>query len=77
MIVHDLALRPDREVGGNEPRAPCELTTPLGHFSNHRAPLKAVCRPEDVSQLVMSLIEGADLVTGECIVIDGGVGIAG
>lgn len=42
-----------------------------------RAPLKAVCQPEDVSQLVMSLIEGADLVTGECIVIDGGVGLAG
>jgi 3-oxoacyl-[acyl-carrier protein] reductase len=42
-----------------------------------RAPLKAVCQPEHVSQLVMSLIECADLVTGECIVIDGGVGIAG
>jgi 3-oxoacyl-[acyl-carrier protein] reductase len=42
-----------------------------------QAPLKAVCQPEHVSQLVMSLIEGADLVTGECIVIDGGVGIAG
>jgi len=42
-----------------------------------QAPLKAVCTPEDVSQLVMSLIEGADLVTGECITIDGGVGIAG
>ena len=41
-----------------------------------QAPLKAVCQPEHVSQLVMSLIEGADLVTGECIVIDGGVGIA-
>jgi 3-oxoacyl-[acyl-carrier protein] reductase len=40
-----------------------------------RAPLKAVCQPEDVSQLVLSLIEGADLVTGETIVIDGGVGI--
>ena len=42
-----------------------------------QAPLKAVCTPENVSQLVMSLIEGADLVTGECITIDGGVGIAG
>lgn len=42
----------------------------------NRAPLKAVCQPEDVSQLILSLIEGADLVTGECIVIDGGVGIA-
>ena len=42
-----------------------------------KAPLKAVCRPEDVSQLVMSLIEGADLVTGQTVVIDGGVGIGG
>ncbi len=41
------------------------------------APLKGVCTPETVSQLVLSLIEGADMVTGECITIDGGVGIAG
>ena len=41
------------------------------------APLKCVCTPETVSQLVLSLIEGADMVTGECITIDGGVGIAG
>ncbi len=41
------------------------------------APLKAVCQPEDVSQLILSLIEGADLVTGQTVVIDGGVGIAG
>lgn len=42
-----------------------------------RAPLKAVCKPEDVSQLILSLIEGADLVTGQTVVIDGGVGIGG
>ena len=42
-----------------------------------RAPLKAVCQPEDVSQLILSLIEGADLVTGQTVVIDGGVGISG
>ncbi len=41
------------------------------------APLKDVCTPQTVSQLVMSLIEGADMVTGQTIVIDGGVGIAG
>ena len=50
----------------------------LGKASEiRRAPLKSVCRPEDVSQLVLSLIEGADLVTGQCVTIDGGVGIAG
>ena len=42
---------------------------------SRRAPLKAVCRPEDVAQLILSLIEGADLVTGQTITIDGGVGI--
>ncbi len=42
-----------------------------------RAPLKAVCKPEDVSQLILSLITGADLVTAQTVVIDGGVGIAG
>ncbi len=42
-----------------------------------RAPLKAVCKPDDVSQLVLSLIEGADMVTGQTVTIDGGVGIAG
>jgi 3-oxoacyl-[acyl-carrier protein] reductase len=45
------------------------------HETN-RAPLKDVCTPETVSQLILSLIEGADLVTGQTIVIDGGVGIA-
>ncbi len=46
------------------------------HETN-RAPLKAVCAPEDVSQLILSLITGADLVTGQTVVIDGGVGISG
>lgn len=41
------------------------------------AALGAVCMPEDVSQLVMSFIEGADLVTGQTVLIDGGATIAG
>lgn len=44
---------------------------------SNKAPLKDVCSPEHVSQLILSLIEGADMVTGQTIVIDGGVGIAG
>jgi 3-oxoacyl-[acyl-carrier protein] reductase len=40
-----------------------------------RAPLKDVCTPEAVSQLILSLIEGADMVTGQTVVIDGGVGL--
>jgi 3-oxoacyl-[acyl-carrier protein] reductase len=46
-------------------------------FESGRAPLKDVCSPESVSQLILSLIEGADLVTGQTVVIDGGVGISG
>jgi 3-oxoacyl-[acyl-carrier protein] reductase len=46
-------------------------------FESGRAPLKGVCTPETVSQLILSLIEGADLVTGQTVVIDGGVGISG
>jgi 3-oxoacyl-[acyl-carrier protein] reductase len=40
-----------------------------------RAPLRDVCTPETVSQLILSLIEGADMVTGQTVVIDGGVGL--
>lgn len=36
-------------------------------------PLKRVCGPEDVAQAVVSLIEGADMVTGQTLVVDGGV----
>lgn len=45
-------------------------------FETSRAPLKDVCTPETVSQLILSLIEGADMVTGQTVTIDGGVGIA-
>jgi len=41
-----------------------------------QAVLKAVCGPEDVAQLILSLVEGADLVTGQTVLIDGGVAIA-
>ncbi|MEX2246432.1 MAG: SDR family oxidoreductase [Dehalococcoidia bacterium] len=40
------------------------------------APLGRVCQPEDVSQLILSLIEGADMVTGQTVLIDGGVSVA-
>jgi 3-oxoacyl-[acyl-carrier protein] reductase len=40
------------------------------------APLKKVCMPEDVADAVLGLI-GADLITGQIVVVDGGTGIAG
>jgi 3-oxoacyl-[acyl-carrier protein] reductase len=36
------------------------------------AVLKAVTTPEDIAQVILSLIAGADLVTGQTIVVDGG-----
>jgi len=35
-------------------------------------PLARVCTPEDIAQAVLSFIEGADLVTGQTLVVDGG-----
>ena len=37
-----------------------------------QTPLGRVATPEDVAQVVLSLIEGADFVTGQTIVVDGG-----
>ena len=37
------------------------------------AVLRKVCRPEDVSAAILSLITGSDLVTGQNVVCDGGM----
>ncbi len=42
-----------------------------------QSPLGRVSTPEDVAQVVLSLIEGADFVTGQTIVVDGGNSIRG
>jgi 3-oxoacyl-[acyl-carrier protein] reductase len=39
-------------------------------------PLGQVCQPEDVADAVVSLICGSDLVTGQVLVVDGGMLIA-
>ena len=36
-------------------------------------PLKRVCGPKDVAQVILSLLEGADMVTGQTLVVDGGM----
>jgi 3-oxoacyl-[acyl-carrier protein] reductase len=36
------------------------------------AVLKAVTTPDDIAQVILSLITGADLVTGQTVVVDGG-----
>jgi 3-oxoacyl-[acyl-carrier protein] reductase len=46
-------------------------------FYGEQTPLKRVASPGDVAQVVLSLIEGADFVTGETITVDGGNTIRG
>lgn len=38
-----------------------------------RVPLKKVCEPEDVAAAALSFITGSDLLTGQVLVIDGGM----
>lgn len=38
-----------------------------------RSPLHKVCKPEDVSDAILSLVTGSQLVTGQTIVVDGGM----
>ena len=40
-------------------------------------PLGRVCSPNDIAQAVLSLIDGADYVTGQTLVVDGGTLIRG
>lgn len=40
-----------------------------------RSPLGAVCEPEDVSDAILSILTGSDLVTGQVLVVDGGMTI--
>jgi 3-oxoacyl-[acyl-carrier protein] reductase len=42
-----------------------------------RNPLGKTCTPEDISRAILWLLEGADLVTGEFIIIDGGMHLGG
>jgi len=45
------------------------------YFATEATPLKRVCSPEDVAEVAMGLI-AADMVTGQVVVVDGGMGIA-
>jgi len=50
---------------------------PVKKFQQSRSPLGQVCTPEDVRDAILAFIEGSDLVTGQVLVCDGGVTIAG
>jgi 3-oxoacyl-[acyl-carrier protein] reductase len=42
-----------------------------------RAPLQRACEPDDVARVILALIEGGDLVTGQVLPVEGGALIAG
>jgi len=42
-----------------------------------RTPLQKTSTPEDISRAIVWLLEGADLVTGEFIIVDGGMHLGG
>jgi NAD(P)-dependent dehydrogenase (short-subunit alcohol dehydrogenase family) len=48
----------------------------IKQFAAARTPLKRVCQAEDVSAAVLGLLS-ADLITGQVVVVDGGMTIAG
>jgi 3-oxoacyl-[acyl-carrier protein] reductase len=48
----------------------------IKEFATQKAPLKRVCEAEDVAQVILQLVE-AELVTGQVLVVDGGMTIAG
>lgn len=49
---------------------------PVKQQTAAQTPLGRVSTPEDIAQVVLSLIEGADFVTGQTVTVDGGSGIA-
>ena len=48
----------------------------LEQLAAARSVLKKVCEPEDVAAAIVSIITGSDLLTGQVIVVDGGMTIA-
>jgi len=52
------------------------LFEPVKEATAQQTPLGRVSTPEDIAQVVLSLIESADFVTGQTVVVDGGASIA-
>ncbi|MBI5506143.1 MAG: SDR family oxidoreductase [Deltaproteobacteria bacterium] len=48
----------------------------LKQLAEMRSVLRRVCEPEDVAAAIIGFITGSDVVTGQCLVIDGGMTIA-
>jgi 3-oxoacyl-[acyl-carrier protein] reductase len=46
---------------------------PMKEMIEQSSPLERVCDPPDVAAAIMSLITGSPMVTGQCLVVDGGM----
>lgn len=53
-----------------------EIYEPAKEATAQRTPLGRVSTPDDVAQVILSLVEGADFVTGQTMIVDGGNAIA-
>ncbi len=53
-----------------------EFYEPAKQRTSEQTPLGRVSTPEDVAQVVLGFIEGADFVTGQTTIVDGGSSIA-
>jgi len=49
-----------------------QLYEPARQRTAESTPLRRVATPEDVAQVILGLIEGADFVTGQTVIVDGG-----
>ncbi|MBM4269958.1 MAG: SDR family oxidoreductase [Deltaproteobacteria bacterium] len=54
-----------------------ELYEPVRNSFQQRSLVKKVSTPESIAAAILSLIEGSDVVTGQVLIADGGVGVAG
>jgi 3-oxoacyl-[acyl-carrier protein] reductase len=50
---------------------------PIKKAMEARAPLRRVCEPEDIAAAILGFVTGSDLITGQVLVVDGGLLIAG
>jgi 3-oxoacyl-[acyl-carrier protein] reductase len=50
---------------------------PVKQAMEARVPMRRVCEPEDVAQVILALIADADMVTGQVVPVEGGMLIAG
>jgi 3-oxoacyl-[acyl-carrier protein] reductase len=53
-----------------------EQADAIKQFAAAAAPLKKVCRADDVSKVILDLVT-SDMMTGQIVVVDGGIGIKG